>query len=214
MITVKNLELSIKNQNILTDINAVFEDGKIYGIVGNNGSGKTMLIKCICGFVRLTSGEILVNGKQIGKDVDYIHDAGIIIETPVFISHYSGFANLKVLASINKKINDNEIRDAMSRCGLNPLLRKPVRKYSLGMKQRLAIAQAIMEHPHIYLLDEPMNGLDYEGVIAVRGILKKLKEEGNLIILVCHNKEDIDVLCDEVYHMESGRMYKESCEGE
>lgn len=206
MIQIKDLNLNIKGHRILSDVNITMEKGKIYGLVGNNGSGKTMLMKCICGFVRPTSGTVIVDGKVIGRDIDYIGDAGIIIENPGFIPYYSGWKNLKMLSEINGKADKEKIRKAMEICGLNPELKLPVKKYSLGMRQRLGIAQAIMEEQSVLILDEPMNGLDKEGVSAIRQLLLHMKEEGKLIILASHNREDIDILCDVVFEVEKGKV--------
>lgn len=206
MIRIKDLNLNIKGHQILSDVNLDLEAGRIYGLVGNNGSGKTMLMKCICGFVRPTSGEVNVNGTVIGKDTDYIGDTGIIIENPGFIPYYSGRRNLKLLSEISRKADEEKIRATMELCGLNPDLKLPVRKYSLGMRQRLGIAQAIMEDPSILILDEPMSGLDREGVAVIRKLLLGLKEQGKLILVASHNREDIDILCDQVYEVEKGRV--------
>ena len=205
MIEVQNVTLQIKGKTILSDANLTMEEGRIYGLVGNNGSGKTMLMKCICGFVLPTKGAVLSNGKKIGKDMDYLQDAGVIIETPGFISYYSGLKNLKLLAGLNGKKDTAHLSRVMELCGLDPGLRLPVRKYSLGMRQRLGIAQA-MEDQKYLILDEPMNGLDKQGVEDVRKLLLQLKEQGKLILIASHNKADIDILCDEVYEMESGTM--------
>lgn len=204
VIQIKDLNLNIKGRQILSDVNMTMYEGKIYGLVGNNGGGKTMLMKCICGFVKPTSGEVVVNGEVIGRDVDYIKDTGIILENPGFIVYYSGIRNLKMLAEISGKADMAKIRENMKICGLDPDLKLPVKKYSLGMRQRLGIAQAIMEDQSILILDEPMNGLDREGVAAVRTLLLEMKAMGKLILLASHNKEDIDVLCDEVFGIEKG----------
>ncbi len=206
MIQVKNLNLSIKGRQILFDINLIMSEGKIYGLVGNNGSGKTMLMKCICGFIRPTSGEVIVNYEIIGRDTDYIKDAGIIIENPGFIPYYSGLKNLKMLYGIRQKADKEKIEEALEMCGLIPILKLPVKKYSLGMKQRLGIAQAIMEDQTILILDEPMNGLDKDGIDFVRKLLLTLKDEGKLILLASHNREDINILCDEVFTLENGKL--------
>ena len=194
MIEVQNVTLQIKGKTILSDANLTMEEGRIYGLVGNNGSGKTMLMKCICGFVLPTKGAVLSNGKKIGKDMDYLQDAGVIIETPGFISYYSGLKNLKLLAGLNGKKDTAHLSRVMELCGLDPGLRLPVRKYSLGMRQRLGIAQAIMEDQKYLILDEPMNGLDKQGVEDVRKLLLQLKEQGKLILIASHNKADIDIL--------------------
>ena len=206
VIEVKNITLTIKKQVILDDVSIACEEGKIYGLIGRNGSGKTMLMKSICGFIRPEKGEIYVLGKRIGRDTDYAKDTGIIIETPGFIGYYSGFKNLSMLSDINKKIDDEKIREVMNFVGLDPDMKKGVRKYSMGMRQRLGLAQAIMEDPKILILDEPMNGLDREGVADMRKYLLKLKEEGKTILLSSHSAEDISVLCDKVYEMEHGKI--------
>ena len=190
----------------LSNVSIEFERGKIYGIVGRNGSGKTVLFKTMIGFLKPTSGRVVVDGKEIGKDTDFADNIGIIIETPGFLSAYSGYKNLEYLASIKNLIGEKEIRESMERVGLDPDSKKKVGKYSLGMRQRLGIAQAIMENPNILILDEPMNGLDHQGVKDVREILLNLKAEGKSIILASHNKEDIEALCDEVYEMDHGKL--------
>lgn len=204
IIEVENVSLTLDKKDILKNVSISCEEGRIYGLVGRNGSGKTMLMKCICGFIIPTSGKISVLGKIIGKDIDFVPDAGIIIETPGFISGYSGFKNLKLLAMIRKKIGKEEIREAMIKVGLDPDLKLSVKKYSLGMRQRLGLAQAIMENPRVLILDEPLNGLDKEGVLDMRNYLLALKKEGKTILLTSHSTEDIDILCDKVYEMEHG----------
>lgn len=206
VISVENVGLTIGKNAILRAINMEMHKGKIYGFVGRNGSGKTMLMKCICGFVRVTDGKITVNGKQVGEDVDFPDNIGIIIENPEFVPYYNGYKNLKLLADVKKKIGKEEIRDAMIMAGLDPDLKLHVGRYSLGMRQRLGISQAIMEDPDILILDEPMNGLDNEGVEDVRKILLKLKQKGKTIIIASHNKEDINILCDKVWNLEHGRI--------
>ena len=206
VISVENVGLTIGKNAILRDINMEMHKGKIYGFVGRNGSGKTMLMKCICGFVRVTEGKITVNGKQVGEDVDFPDNIGIIIENPEFVPYYNGYKNLKLLADVKKKIGKEEIRDAMIMAGLDPDLKLHVGRYSLGMRQRLGISQAIMEDPDILILDEPMNGLDNEGVEDVRKILLKLKQKGKTVIIASHNKEDINILCDKVWNLEHGRI--------
>ena len=180
---------------VLNDVNISFEKGKIHGLIGRNGSGKTMLMKCICGFVPVTQGSVTVNGKKIGKDIDVPENLGAIIETPGFLNNYSGYNNLKFLAGINKKIGREQIREAISFVGLDPDSKKHVGRYSLGMRQRLGLAQAIMENPDILLLDEPMNGLDKHGVKEMRELFKSLAQQGKTIIMANHSAEDIDVLC-------------------
>ena len=204
VIEVKDVNLIIGKEHILHDISVSLEKGKIHGLVGRNGSGKTMLMKCICGFVRYTDGEIRVDGLRIGKDIDFPKNIGIIIETPGFIPYYSGYKNLKLLAGLKNNIGRKEIEETIELVGLDPKLKKSVRKYSLGMRQRLGMAQAIMENPEILVLDEPMNGLDKQGVNDMRELLMKLKEQGKTIILASHSTEDIEILCDTVHEMDKG----------
>ena len=208
MIEVKNVGLILQKNEILKDISVHFERGKIHGLIGRNGSGKTMLMKCICGFVKPTAGEILVDGKRIGKDCDFPQNAGIIIETPGVIPYYSGYKNLKLLADLRGKISREDIRKTMEKVGLNPDLKRHVRKYSLGMRQRLGLAQAIMENPDLLVLDEPMNGLDKDGVADMRQYLLDLKSQGKTILIASHSAEDIDILCDTVCEMDKGRLTK------
>ena len=205
IIEVKNLDLTLGKTDILKHINVAFEEGKIHGLIGRNGSGKTMLMKCICGFIKPTSGEITVDGKRVGKDVDFPKDMGIIIETPGFIPYYSGYKNLKLLAGLNNKIGKEQVRESMRMVGLDPDLRRHVRKYSLGMRQRLGLAQAIMENPDLIILDEPMNGLDKNGIKDVKRILLELKNQGKTIIMASHYAEDTEI-CDEVYEMDGGEL--------
>ena len=208
MIQVHDVDLVIKKTQILKAVSVSFEKGKIHGLIGRNGSGKTMLMKCICGFVKPTNGTITVNEKVIGKDCDFPDNTGIIIETPGFIPYYSGYKNLKLLADLNRKITNDDIRKTMEQVGLDPDLKRHVRKYSLGMRQRLGLAQAIMENPDLLILDEPMNGLDKDGVADMRKYLLDLKGQGKTILIASHSAEDIDVLCDTVYEMDKGRLEK------
>ena len=204
IIAVENVMKRYGTQTVLKDVSVSFEKGKIHGIIGRNGSGKTVLFKCICGFITPDGGRVLVDGKQIGKDVDIPKDLGLIIENPGFLPNYSAFRNLKFLAMLQKKITDEDIRETLRKVGLDPESRKWVGKYSLGMRQRLGIAQAIMEDPAILVLDEPFNGLDKHGVEEMRTLLLELKEQGKTILLASHNSEDIRLLCDRVYEMDAG----------
>lgn len=205
-ISVRNVCKDFGQVRVLKSVSRDFEAGKIHGIVGNNGSGKTVLMKCICGFLLPTEGMVLVNGKRVGKDVDFPSDLGIIIETPGFLPNITGVKNLEILASLNKKIGLADITDSIRRVGLDPQSKTPVGKYSLGMRQRLGIAQAIMENPSLLILDEPMNGLDKHGVAEMRKLIKGLKNEGKTILLASHNQGDIDELCDTVCEMDAGIM--------
>lgn len=198
----------VREQTVLDHVSLSVTPGKIYGIIGRNGSGKTVLFKSICGFVLPDAGKILVRGKQVGKDVDIPQGIGIIIEHPGFLRDYSGFQNLKLLARLQKKITDEKIKESIRLVGLDPEDKKKVGKFSLGMRQRLGIAQAIMESPDILILDEPMNGLDKHGVEDMRKLLVQLKEEGTTILVASHNPLDIEILCDEVYEMDAGAITK------
>lgn len=197
-IEVRNVYKSFGKERVLTNISFTIPPGSIYGVVGNNGSGKTVLMKCICGFMKCDKGTILVNGKQVGKEIDFPDSLGIIIETPGFIPNLSGYKNLKILASLKGRIGNAKIRETIRKVGLDPDMKKPVAKYSLGMRQRLGIAQAIMENPKVLILDEPFNGLDRYGVVEIRTLLKQLKAEGKSILLASHNAQDIEELCDHV----------------
>lgn len=206
MIIIENATKKFGTQTVLNNVSLTLEDGKIYGFVGQNGCGKTVLFKSICGFIYLDRGTITVDGKVIGKDIDIIKDAGIIIESPGFLPNYSAFKNLKFLTMIKDNIGDEQIKSTLISVGLDPESKKVVWKFSLGMRQRLGIAQAIMENPHILILDEPMNGLDKRGVEDIRKILMDLKKKGKLILLASHNPLDIDILCDCVYELDAGTI--------
>lgn len=208
IIKVVNLTKTYGNINVLDNVSVNFERGQIHGLVGRNGSGKTMLMKCICGFVMPTKGSIIVEGKIIGKDIDIPKNIGAIIENPGFLANYSGYNNLKFLASINKKIDKEQIRQTLKTVGLDQDSKKHVSKYSMGMRQRLGLAQALMEDPDILFLDEPMNGLDKRGVEEMRALFSRLREEGKTIIMANHSAEDIDILCDTVYEMDLGVIHK------
>ncbi|MEX1377667.1 MAG: ATP-binding cassette domain-containing protein [Eubacteriales bacterium] len=203
-ISIQNVYKSFGNEEVLHDINHEFEEGKIHGIVGNNGSGKTVLFKCICGFLYLSKGKIFVDYQQVGKDMDFPEDMGIIIEMPGFLPYQSGFKNLQILASLRKRIDDKIIKDTIKRVGLDPHMKKFVSKYSLGMRQRLGIAQAIMEDPLMLILDEPFNGLDKHAIKDMRQLFLELKAKGKTILLASHNQADIDELCDTVCEMDAG----------
>lgn len=203
-IEVQNVVKRFRDQVVLKNVSISFEKGQIHGIVGRNGSGKTVLFKCICGLMHPEEGVILVNGKRVGRDVDMPEDIGAIIEAPGFLPNYSGYKNLRFLANIRRKIGKEEIVNVLKTVGLDPESRKHVGKYSLGMRQRLGIAQAIMEDPEILILDEPMNGLDNTGVQDIRALLLELKAQGKTILLASHNHEDIAALCDTVHEMDGG----------
>ncbi len=196
----------IKGITVLSDVNFEMDIGKIYGLWGRNGSGKTMLLRLIAGLIRPTHGEVHVFGKRLGVDADFPENMGIIIENVGFWSEYTGMECLRILASIRKKIGEGEMRQALSRVGLDPDDKRRYRQYSLGMKQKLAIAQAIMEKPNLILLDEPTNSLDTESVKNVRSVLIEERARGALIVVASHNQEDIELLADETIRIVDGKV--------
>lgn len=204
MVQIINVSKQFKQEAVLKNVSVNFEKGKVHGIIGKNGSGKTVLLKIICGLLKPTSGQVIVDGKEIGKDIDYPNNVGIIIEAPGFLPYSSGYRNLEYLASLKNIIKRDGIEQAMRRVGLDPSMKKGVGKYSLGMKQRLGLAQAIMEDPDILILDEPMNGLDKQGIQEMHRLFSGLREQGKTILLVSHSSEDIDTLCDTVNEMDRG----------
>ena len=206
IIIVDHVSKSFQGTKVLNDVSVSFERGKIHGIVGRNGSGKTVLIKTICGFMKPDTGKVIVDGKVVGKDMDFPQNIGAIIEAPGFLPTQSAYKNLMYLASLRGIIGKKEVRYAIDLVGLNSDDKKPVGKYSLGMKQRLGLAQAIMEDPDILILDEPMNGLDKDGVTDIRKLLLQFKELGKTILIISHSSEDISVLCDTVHEMNRGEL--------
>lgn len=210
VIDVVNVSKRFGSETVVKDVSLSLDRGKIYGITGRNGSGKTVLFKMIIGFLKPSSGKIFVDGLEIGKDTDFAKETGIIIETPGFLGSFTGYKNLEYLANIQKITGRDKIREALGRVGLDPDDRKKVRKYSLGMRQRLGIAQAIMENPHILILDEPMNGLDSQGAQDIRNLFLDLKRQGVTILLASHNREDMELLCDKIYRMEDGYLREEA----
>ena len=205
-VVLTNVSKTIGHDDVLKNISATFESGKIYGIFGRNGSGKTMLFRAICGLIKITTGEIYFNDFKLHRDVSYAPNVGVIIETPSFWKQFSGFENLKMLAAIQGKITDVEIAESLRRVGLDPNDKRPVKKYSLGMKQRLAIAQGIMEKPDLIVFDEPTNALDEEAINLLRQILIEEKARGAIVLIASHNKDDIRLLSDVFMKMESGRL--------
>lgn len=205
-IDIQHVNKHFRDHVVLDDVNIQMSGGNIYGIIGRNGSGKTVLMKCICGFTPVDSGVIKVNGRIISQRNIISEDIGAIVETPGFLPYLSGFDNLKTLALFRGKVDDDHIKRMMVDLGLDPNSRKHVRKYSLGMKQKLGIIQALMEDPPILILDEPMNSLDHETVDIVRELLLTEKKKGKLIMIASHVRDDIDCLCNEVYEIANGRM--------
>lgn len=207
-ILVENITKTYSKHVVLKDINANFESCKVHGIVGENGSGKSVLFKIICGLIPPDSGRVIINGKTININNHHTFSIGMIINSPGFLPNYGGLQNLSFFAKIKKRVGKDKIIHTMKAVGLEPELRKSVGKYSLGMKQRLGIAQAIMENPKIIILDEPFNGLDKKGVEEIKKIIIKLKQNDTTIFLASHNESDIQELCDDVYEMDGGKLNK------
>lgn len=208
-IRIENYHKTIKGVPILTDINLELDSGKIYGLKGKNGSGKTMLMRAISGLILPSKGNVWIDDKQLGKDISFPPSIGILIENPSFISHYTGKKNLQLLASIQKIVNDSEIAETLEKVGLDPNDKRTYRKYSLGMKQRLGIAAAIMGSPDIVILDEPINALDESGAKMIRELLNELKNKGTLLIIACHDAEELKFLTDEIYVISDGKIINE-----
>lgn len=205
-IIIENLSKKLKNNIILNKVNLTFESGHIYGLVGRNGSGKTMLLRAICGLIFPDEGRILIDGKQLHTDISFPESCGVIIENTELLPNFSAFDNLKILSKIKNIADDNMIESAIKLVGLDPKSKTKVKSFSLGMKQRLSIAQALFENPDILLLDEPTNALDEDGVNEIRKILLKEKEKNKLIIIASHNKEDISILSDTIISVSNGKF--------
>ena len=205
-IKISHVSKIIKNNPVIKDISMELQSGAVYGFKGINGSGKTMLMRLISGLIRPSQGEISMNGKILGKDISFPNSIGVFLENPAFLDAYSGFNNLKLLASIKSVASDDDIRNTLLRVGLDPDSNKKYKKYSLGMKQRLGIAAAIMEKPEIVILDEPTNSLDEDGVDLVKHIVRNEKERGALVIVSCHDEEILEGMSDEVFLLEQGRL--------
>lgn len=205
-IEINHLTKKIHKNLVLQDVTMKMYSGKIYGLQGINGSGKTMLMRAIIGFIRPSSGTVLINDKILSKDIEFPESIGFLLETPSFLDRYSGFDNLKILADIKRDLSEQEIRDTLRRVGLEPYDKKKYRKYSLGMKQRLGIAAAIMGEPDIVILDEPTNALDSEGIGMVKTILAQQKERGALVIISCHDLNLLKEISDEVFLLEGGKI--------
>lgn len=206
LIEVNNISKTYNHQQVLRAVTVDFEQGQTHGLIGRNGSGKTLLLKAILGLITCEEGSIYIDGKQVGKDFDFPENVGMIIERPGFLPHENAMRNLTMLAKIRNNINRSEIEAAIRLVGLDPSEKKRVSTYSLGMKQRLGLAQALMENPDILVLDEPFSGLDQVGLDDMRALFLDLKQSGKTIILASHNQEDIDVLCDTVHRMEAGQI--------
>lgn len=209
-IVVDDVTKMFGKETAVDHLSLSIEQGEIHGLIGRNGSGKTVLMKMICGFLQPTQGTVTVGGKQIGRECDFPPETGVIIEAPGFCTSMSGYENLKALAGIRGWVGRTEIRKVMRRVNLDPDSRKRVSGYSMGMRQRLGIAQAIMEEPKLLILDEPFNGLDRKGAAEIRDLLLELREQGTTIVVSSHYYEDIEYLCDAVTELDHGRIVKQS----
>lgn len=205
-VEIKNLSKTIKKNTILSDINLNLYRGKVYGFCGINGSGKSMLFRAISGLIKPSNGEIVIDGKTLGKDISFPDSFGMLIENLGFLPNYTGFENLKYLADIKKIINDDEIKEVLNRVGLSPNDNRKYKKYSLGMKQRLGIAQAVMENPDLVILDEPTNALDDDGQEIVRNLILDLKKKGKVILLTNHDRAQMEEVADEIYTIKQGKI--------
>lgn len=203
-IKIHNLTKCIKDNTVLDNVNLELQSGTVYGFKGVNGSGKTMLMRAICGLIYPSSGYVEIDGKVLGKDISFPESVGVLIENPSFIRNFTGAENLKALASIQKRIGEEEIRTALNEVGLNPDDKRPYRKYSLGMKQKLGVAAAVMEHPALIVLDEPLNALDEDGVTRVKRIIQNEKSRGSLIIIACHDAAELYEIADQIVEIECG----------
>jgi len=209
MLEVKNIHKMIKKNPILTDINLKLEQGTVYGFVGRNGSGKTMLFRALSGLMKIDAGEIFYQDKQLHKDFPILPNLGLILENEGLYPEFTLIINLQLFTKLSNKIDDQQIRKSIQRVGLDPDDKRTYKKYSLGMKQRIVLAQAIMEQPNIIMLDEPTNSLDESGVQQIHQVIKEEKERGAMVLLASHNRDDIDLLADHVYYLDQGRIVKE-----
>lgn len=205
-IRLKNVTKKIKQDILLDHISLEFRGGKVYGLQGKNGSGKTMLMRAVCGLITLSDGEIDIDGEILHKDISFPRSIGALLENPAFLNGYTGLENLKLLADIRGGIEEKELRDCLAKVGLDADDKRVYRKYSLGMKQKLGIAAAVMGSPDIVILDEPINAIDEAGVEKVREILRGLKERGSVIIVACHDREELELLSDEIIKISKGRI--------
>ena len=209
MIRIENMSKKIRGRTVLDGIDYTFRDGMTYGLKGINGSGKTMLMRAAGGLIYPTRGRVLIDGKELGKEISFPEDIGLLIENPAFLDAYTGYGNLELLASLNGRAGDGEIREILKKVGLDPDDTRKYRKYSLGMKQRLGIAAAFLEKPDILLLDEPFNALDTDGVARFSGLIREGQERGALIIMSCHEEGKLEEFADVILHMEDGRIVRE-----
>lgn len=207
-ITVKHATKYIRKSLILNDVNLTLHGGNIYGLQGPNGSGKTMLMRLVSGLIRPTSGEVWIDDRRLGKDMDFPPSMGLLIENPGFLPHHTGLKNLELLAKLQDRVTITDLRQAIQDVGLIPDDKRKYRKYSLGMKQRLGIAAAIMERPELILIDEPTNALDEVGVERICALIRRERDRGALIMMACHDGEILERLSDEIYYIYEGKVEK------
>ncbi len=205
-IVVEGLSKKIKETVILQDVNMILESGNIYGLRGRNGSGKTMIMRSLCGLVIPDKGAVTIDGEVLHRDIKFPRSVGVLIENPSFLSRYTGYKNLELLAKLTGGISDSDIRFAMERVGLNLDKDKAYRKYSLGMKQKLGIANAIMGEPDLIILDEPINALDEHTVVNIKTELIRLRNAGKVIVIACHDREELEFMCDVIYEIKEGMI--------
>lgn len=206
MIKLENVSKEIKGRTVLEDISITFQDKKVYGLKGINGSGKTMLMRVISGLIYPTKGNVFIDGKRLGKEMSFPEQMGLLIENPAFLNSYTGLKNLMLLASLNETVKASDIKESLNRVGLDPDDKRKYKKYSLGMKQRLGIAAAIMENPKILILDEPINALDTAGINLFTEIMQEEKKKGTLVILSCHDEMKLREYADVILTMENGKI--------
>lgn len=209
-IQVKNASKTIKGALILQNVDLELEGGKIYGLQGPNGGGKTMLMRLISGLIHATEGEVWIDGRLLGKDMDFPPSIGLLIENPAFLPSYTGLKNLEMLARLRERIGVEQIRQTLTDVGLEPDDKRKYRKYSLGMKQRLGIASAIMEQPELVILDEPTNALDEKGVEQICQLIRRERDRGALVIMACHDATVLESLSDEIYTVAEGRVERKA----
>lgn len=208
-IEIKNVTKIIKKTKVIDSVSLKFEGGKIYGLSGKNGCGKTMLMRLISGLIYPTTGEIIINDKILGRDCSFPESIGLLIENPAFLTDYTAYENLKMLnGMVGKKLSKEEILDVIESVGLDPKDKRKYYKFSLGMKQRLGIAAAIMGKPEVILLDEPINAIDVDGVSEIRNLIRNLRDEDRVIVIACHDKEEMEYMADEIIYMKDGKIVK------
>lgn len=208
-IEIKNVTKIIKKTKVIDSVSLKFEGGKIYGLSGKNGCGKTMLMRLISGLIYPTTGEIIINDKILGRDCSFPESIGLLIENPAFLTDYTAYENLKMLnGMVGKKLSKEEILDVIESVGLDPKDKRKYYKFSLGMKQRLGIAAAIMGKPEVILLDEPIKAIDVDGVSEIRNLIRDLRDEDRVIVIACHDKEEMEYMADEIIYMKDGKIVK------